>query len=94
MPGSTPRHPFEIIEPARYSADALHLLELSIERAERSESFEGFLASSSEFRGYLGLCGGRGPALRRAPSDPTLSTLADKVGGGKGPCFGHAGVRR
>jgi len=34
MPGSTPRHPFEIVEPARYSADALHLLELSVERSE------------------------------------------------------------
>ena len=37
LPGSTPRHPYEIVEAARYSADALQALELSIERAERPD---------------------------------------------------------
>ena len=38
LPGSTPRHPFEIVDPARYSADALQVLELSIERSETHDA--------------------------------------------------------
>jgi len=38
MPGSTPRHPYEITEAARCSADALRRLELSLERPEAHDA--------------------------------------------------------
>jgi len=40
-----------------------------------------------------GLSGGRGPALRRAPSDPTVRTPGN-AGRAKGLCQGHVFAKR
>ena len=45
MPGSTPRHPYEIVEPARCSAEALRRLELSLERSEAHDAGVSFTSS-------------------------------------------------
>src|SRR5579863_6490272 len=38
LPGSTPWHPYEIVEAARYSAEALRRLELSLEQSEAHDA--------------------------------------------------------